>query len=84
MLGALVALNAGYYRWFARMRGWRFALAVVPMHFLHHLCNGASFLAGSFLYAARSAGVRLPGAIAPSIWPADPRYILEPQPPMGR
>jgi cellulose synthase/poly-beta-1,6-N-acetylglucosamine synthase-like glycosyltransferase len=83
MVAGLLTLNLDYYRWFARRRGWRFALGVVPMHFLHHLCNGASFVAGGLLYAARHAGLRLPGAIAPSVWPADSRCILEPQPPRG-
>jgi glycosyltransferase involved in cell wall biosynthesis len=81
MLGGLVALNIGYYRWFARARGWRFALRVLPMHFVHHLCNGVSFLAGSLLHAARSAGIRLPGAIPRLEWPAGPRMVLEPRPP---
>ena len=81
MLGALVALNIDYYRWFARARGWRFAVRVLPMHFVHHLCNGVSFLAGSALHAACSAGIRLPGALPRFEWPAATRAVLEPRPP---
>ncbi len=81
MLGSLVAVNLDYYRWFARARGRRFALRVLPMHLVHHLCNGVSFLAGSALHAARSAGIRLPGALPRPEWPAGTRAALDPRPP---
>jgi glycosyltransferase involved in cell wall biosynthesis len=70
MLAALVALNSPYYRWFARQRGWLFALRVVPLHFVHHLCNGVSFLIGTIVYMARRAGITLPGALPAEAWPA--------------
>ena len=46
LLRAVLGLNLRCYRWFARVRGLRFAVAVVPAHLLHHLCNGLSFALG--------------------------------------
>ena len=46
----LLVLNWEYYRHFAAIRGWWFASRVVPMHFVHHLCNGLSFLIGTVLF----------------------------------
>lgn len=45
----LVALNGPYYLHFARTRGVFFAVRVVVAHFVHHLCNGVSFLLGKGL-----------------------------------
>lgn len=43
LLGALiVALNADFYRFLAERRGWRFAAAAIPLHFLYHFYNGVS------------------------------------------
>lgn len=44
--GLLVALNWPLYRWFAGKRGWLFALAVIPWHWLYYGYNGVSFAAG--------------------------------------
>lgn len=67
-LAALVGLNAAYYRWFAQERGWLFAARVVPVHLLHHLCNGVSFLVGTALHLTSESGLRLPGALPPGRW----------------
>lgn len=68
LVGVLVALNADYYRWMAARRGWLFAAGVVPVHLVHHLCNGLSFLAGTALYLAGRAGWQLPGALPQEPW----------------
>jgi GT2 family glycosyltransferase len=63
-LAVVLTLNREYYRYFAGIRGWRFAARVVPLHFVHHLCNGVSFLAGSALfYAHRLFRWTLPGTL---------------------
>jgi len=68
-LAALVALNVDCYRWFARKRGLAFAARVVPVHLIHHLCNGVSFVAGTALHIATRRGLRLPGALPAAPWP---------------
>ncbi|HEX5069603.1 MAG TPA: glycosyltransferase [Vicinamibacterales bacterium] len=65
---AFVAINFRYYAWFARRRGWGFAVRVVPAHLVHHLCNGVSFAAGTLDAIAARAGVPLPGALPISDW----------------
>lgn len=67
-LGTLVVLNAGYYRWMAERRGIGFALRVVPVHLLHHLCNGVSFAAGTVLRLASRLGLHMPGALPADVW----------------
>ena len=63
-LVALLALNWPYYCYFARVRGVWFAMRVVPLHFVHHLCNGLSFVAGFALFHARRLfRWRLPGSL---------------------
>jgi hypothetical protein len=37
---AIVALNAGFYRFLRQARGTGFALAGVPLHLLHFACSG--------------------------------------------
>lgn len=64
----LVALNLDYYRWFARTRGLAFACGVFPVHVLHHLCNGVSFIAGTALHHAARLGLRLPGSLPVDNW----------------
>lgn len=68
LLVALVWLNLDYYAWFARQRGLWFAARLVPVHLVHHLCNGVSFVAGTILHVAARAGIRLPGALPASEW----------------
>jgi hypothetical protein len=73
-LAALVALNWEYYRWFQRREGAGFAVRVVAVHVLHHLCNGVSLAAGVVLTFASRWGIRLPGALPAEPWkgPAEP------------
>ncbi len=82
LLAALIGLNFPYYRWFARTRGVLFAVRVIPVHLIHHLCNGISFLAGTALHVAGRCGVKLPGALPTSVWappiPAPRRPPLQP------
>jgi glycosyltransferase involved in cell wall biosynthesis len=65
---ALVGLNFDYYRWFARHRGPVFAVMVFPVHLLHHLCNGISFVTGTLLFLAGTGGIRLPGVLPQEAW----------------
>lgn len=67
-LGGLTVLNRRYYRYFHRKRGALFTAGVWALHFLQHVCNGLSFVAGAVLfYSARYLGVRLPGALPTTI-----------------
>jgi GT2 family glycosyltransferase len=69
-LAGLGILNRTYYRFFYRERGLVFALRVFPVHLLHHLCNGVSFVVGSVLFAASQIfGVRLGPALPIEPWP---------------
>ncbi len=70
LLVGLVALNHRYYRWLATQQGWLFAAGVVPLHFVHHLCNGVSFIIGTALHLVGRAGVALPGSLPLEPWPA--------------
>jgi GT2 family glycosyltransferase len=73
---ALVSLNWNYYAYFARQRGVWFALRVVPLHAVHHLCNGVSFACGTALFIARRAGaVALPGALPAAPWSSGDRPV---------
>jgi glycosyltransferase involved in cell wall biosynthesis len=65
----LIALNFRYYRWLARTRGMLFAARAIPVHMLHHLCNGISFIAGTALHVCQQNGVHLPGALPATAWP---------------
>ena len=47
--GMGVAINFSTYRFFWKIRGFWFALTVIPLHGLYHLCNGASVI-GALLY----------------------------------
>ncbi len=69
-LGALIVLNASYYHWFVKRRGWAFAARVVPAHILYHLCNGVSFVTGTIVYLGTRFGIRLPGALPETPWPS--------------
>ncbi len=68
LLFTLYTLNADYYRWFAARRGWGFALRVLPVHLIHHLCNGISFVAGTVLFTATRFGITLPGTLPAGTW----------------
>ena len=52
LLGVSLA-NLSLLTWFARQRGWRFALAVVPLNLLYYLISGLSVAAGLGLYLFR-------------------------------
>lgn len=55
----LLVLNRSYYGYFRRTRGLWFASRAVAAHFVHHLCNGVSFVAGTALFHLRHRlGVR--------------------------
>lgn len=68
----LIGLNFPYYRWFAQRRGILFAVRVIPVHVVHHLCNGISFVAGTALHVFRRFGLQLPGMLPATAW-APPR-----------
>jgi GT2 family glycosyltransferase len=62
---SLLMLNRHYYGYFADVRGWWFAARVVPLHFVHHLCNGVSFLTGAALFHVhRLFRLTLPGTLS--------------------
>lgn len=64
-------LDRSYYRFFASRRGPLYAMAWFPVHVLHHLCNGLSFIVGTLLYAGRRwTGLSLPGALPVTSWSA--------------
>lgn len=46
LLLAVVIGSADVYRRFARVRGWRFALATVPLQLLYYVINGVSVCMG--------------------------------------
>jgi GT2 family glycosyltransferase len=71
---ALVAINWRYYSFFFQRRGPWFVARAFPVHVLHHLCNGVSFVVGSALfYAANRAGATLPGTVPVTRWTPAPR-----------
>jgi hypothetical protein len=47
---AVMLGSANLYLFFTRVRGWRFALAVVPLHLLYYTMNGVSFGVGWLLH----------------------------------
>lgn len=81
LLAAVIGLNLSYYRWFARMRGWGFAVRVIPVHVVHHLCNGISFIAGTALHVAGRCGLTLPGALPTTVW-TSPVVVDQARPPL--
>ena len=60
LVALLVVSNLGVYWWFARQKGWRFAVAVVPLHLWYYLSNAAAAFVGLLAYARRRL-VTLPG-----------------------
>jgi GT2 family glycosyltransferase len=72
LVAALLSLSWSYYKYFARQRGLWFAARVFPLHVVHHLCNGVSFVCGSALFTIRRAlAVTLPGALPAAPWSPD-------------
>ncbi len=50
LAAALLALNWRLYAFFARRRGWGFALRCIPWHWLYYLYNSLSFSLGTIQY----------------------------------
>ena len=76
LIVSLLFLNWSYYSYFARQRGLWFAVRVFPLHVLHHLCNGVSFVWGSALFTLRRAwAVALPGALPAAPWSRQDRSV---------
>jgi glycosyltransferase involved in cell wall biosynthesis len=48
--GLIIALNADFYRFLARRRGWGSAIACVPLHYLYFCCCGVSVLIAQALW----------------------------------
>ena len=46
-LAGVVCLNASFYRYFLRHRGWLFTAAVLPMQILYYLYSGMALVAGT-------------------------------------
>jgi cellulose synthase/poly-beta-1,6-N-acetylglucosamine synthase-like glycosyltransferase len=67
-VASLVALNFPCYRWFRERRGLWFAVRVVPVHSLHHVCNGVSAAVGTALYVGGRLGLSLPGVLPRDSW----------------
>lgn len=75
---ALWLLDRPYYQFFAKRRGVAFAVAWFPIHILHHLCNGLSFVIGMGLRQVRRwTGVVLPGALPLDAWSRRGALITE-------
>jgi glycosyltransferase involved in cell wall biosynthesis len=51
----LMALNWNLYAFFAQRRGWGFALAAIPWHWLYYLYNSLSFSLGTLQFFTRGA-----------------------------
>lgn len=49
----LIVANLPMYRWFARLKGWRFALAVVPLVQWYYFSNAAAAFVGLLAHARR-------------------------------
>lgn len=60
LAGLLIVANLPVYRWFARLKGWRFAVAVVPLLLWYYFSNAAAAFVGILAYARRRL-VSLPG-----------------------
>lgn len=50
LVALLLFLNVDVYRFFYHQRGLRFAMAVIPLHWLYYLYNGISFGCGLLLH----------------------------------
>ena len=71
----LLALNWNLYAFFARRRGWAFAVAAIPWHWLYYVYNSISFALGTLQYFARGAR---PIASDGRILAADPKGLKDP------
>jgi glycosyltransferase involved in cell wall biosynthesis len=76
---ALLALNWRLYAFFAQRRGWGFAVACIPWHWLYYLYNSLSFSLGTLRYWLNGTRpLREDGALHP----ADDEAVLH-QPAAG-
>jgi hypothetical protein len=70
MIALFVLINHRFYRFFATRRGLVFALRVIPLHLLHYLYSGFSFVVGSGLFVlGQVTHSAPPGAIPLGAWP---------------
>lgn len=67
LAAALVWLNRDLYRFFARHRGWAFAVTALIFHWLYYLYNGVSFALGTLAYLRDGA----PRVAPDGSWVAD-------------
>ena len=68
-LATLWMLDRPYYRFFIDRRGPGYTIAWFPIHVLHHLCNGLSFIVGTTLHLARRwIGLSVAGTLPPTAW----------------
>ena len=70
-------LDWPYYRFFTRRKGVGFTLLWLPLHIVHHLCNGVSYAIGNLLYVLQRLGIALPGALPTTAWPQVPRPAVK-------
>lgn len=69
VLASLYVLNRRFYAFFVKTQGLTFALRLIPLHYLYHLYNGVSFVAGTGIYvAARGYRGKIPGALPFTAW----------------
>jgi len=65
---ALAWLDRPYYAFFVRRRGLLFTTRWFPIHVVHHLSNGVSFVTGTALFLLSRFGIRCPGALPTERW----------------
>jgi glycosyltransferase involved in cell wall biosynthesis len=53
-LAVIVAMNLSLYRWFAGLRGWGFALRVIPMNLIYYLISGMAVAIAMVLHLLSS------------------------------
>jgi hypothetical protein len=59
LAAGLLLSNLRVYQWFAKLKGWRFAVAVVPLHFWYYLSNVAAAAVGLLAHTRRR--ITVPG-----------------------
>lgn len=64
LLLPVIALNWPLWRYMARLRGIRFAIAIMPLHMIYYAMNGVSFLLGLLLQQTLGAPVPDPTTAA--------------------
>jgi cellulose synthase/poly-beta-1,6-N-acetylglucosamine synthase-like glycosyltransferase len=69
VLATVVFLNAPLYRWFARQRGFLFALGVIPLHLLYHVLSGLAVVIAGVRHAL---GSRSPSGEAEAVRVREP------------